>query len=253
MFHAITGRRTAASLFALSLAAATALPLAAQAQDAAAAKPREATIIVTGEGSAEVAPDMAVVDLGVVKDAKTAREALDANNKAMAEILAALKEAGIEERDVQTSGFMINPQYQYPQSSTGENPPPVLIGFQVTNTVTLRVRDLSKLGEIVDKTVTLGANQGSGIRFVNDKPEATVSAARKKAVENAVAKAKELTEAAGVGLGRVIEISETSYRAEAMPIARTMAKDFAAAGAVPIAAGENSYSVTVNVTFALNN
>ncbi len=250
MFHAITGRRTAASLFALSLAAATALPLAAWAQDAA-AKPREATIIVTGEGSAEVAPDMAVVDLGVVKDAKTAREALDANNKAMAEILAALKEAGIEERDVQTSGFMINPQYQYPQSSTGENPPPVLIGFQVTNTVTLRVRDLSKLGEIVDKTVTLGANQGSGIRFVNDKPEATVSAARKKAVENAVAKAKELTEAAGVGLGRVIEISETSYRAEAMPIARTMAKDFA--GAVPIAAGENSYSVTVNVTFALNN
>ncbi|MCD1263420.1 DUF541 domain-containing protein [Shinella sp. AETb1-6] len=252
MFHAITGRRTAASLFALSLAAATALPLAAWAQDAA-SKPREATIIVTGEGSAEVAPDMAVVDLGVVKDAKTAREALDANNKAMAEILAALKEAGIEERDVQTSGFMINPQYQYPQSSTGENPPPVLIGFQVTNTVTLRVRDLSKLGEIVDKTVTLGANQGSGIRFVNDKPEATVSAARKKAVENAVAKAKELTEAAGVGLGRVIEISETSYRAEAMPIARTMAKDFAAAGAVPIAAGENSYSVTVNVTFALNN
>lgn len=253
MFHAITGRRTAASLFALSLAAATALPFAAQAQDAAAAKPREATIIVTGEGSAEVAPDMAVVDLGVVKDAKTAREALDANNKAMAEILAALKEAGIEERDVQTSSFMINPQYQYPQSSTGENPPPVLIGFQVTNTVTLRVRDLSKLGEIVDKTVTLGANQGSGIRFVNDKPEATVSAARKKAVENAVAKAKELTEAAGVGLGRVIEISETSYRAEAMPIARTMAKDFAAAGAVPVAAGENSYSVTVNVTFALNN
>lgn len=252
MFHAITGRRTAASLFALSLAAATALPFAAWAQDAA-AKPREATIIVTGEGSAEVAPDMAVVDLGVVKDAKTAREALDANNKAMAEILAALKEAGIEERDVQTSGFMINPQYQYPQSSTGENPPPVLVGFQVTNTVTLRVRDLSKLGEIVDKTVTLGANQGSGIRFVNDKPEATVSAARKKAVENAVAKAKELTEAAGVGLGRVIEISETSYRAEAMPIARTMAKDFAAAGAVPIAAGENSYSVTVNVTFALNN
>lgn len=251
MFHAIAGRRTGASLFALSLAVAAALPLAARAEDAA--KPREATIIVTGEGSAEVAPDMAVVDLGVVKDGKTAREALDANNKAMAEILAALKEAGLEERDVQTSGFMINPQYQYPQSSTGENPPPVLIGFQVTNTVTLRVRDLSKLGEIVDKTVTLGANQGSGIRFVNDKPEGTVSAARKKAVENAVAKAKELTEAAGVGLGRVLEISETSYRAEAMPIARAMAKDFAASGSVPIAAGENSYSVTVNVTFALKN
>jgi uncharacterized protein YggE len=251
MFYGTLGRRTGASIVALSLALAAALPLAAQAQDSA--KPREATIVVTGEGSAEMAPDMALIDLGVVKDAKTAREALDANNKAMADVLAALKEAGIAERDLQTSGFMINPQYQYPQSSTGENPPPVLIGFQVTNTVTLRVRDLSKLGEILDKAVTLGANQGNGIRFVNDKPDTAVSAARKKAVENAMAKAKELTDAAGVGLGRVLEISETTYRAEPMPTMRAMAKDYAEGGAVPLATGENSYSVTVNVTFALGN
>lgn len=251
MFHGTLGRRTAASLAAVSLALAAAIPMAARAEDGA--KPREATIVVTGEGSADVAPDMALIDLGVVKDGKTAREALDENNKAMADVLAALKEAGIAERDLQTSGFMIAPQYQYPQSPTGENPPPVLIGFQVTNTVTLRVRDLTKLGEILDKAVTLGANQGGGIRFTNDKPETAVSAARKKAVENAIAKAKELTEAAGVGLGRVLEISETSYRAEPMPMMRAVAKDFAASGAVPMAAGENSYSVTVNVTFALGN
>ena len=245
MFHGTLGRRSGAGLFAFSLA------LAARAEDAA--RQREATIVVTGEGSAEVAPDMALIDLGVVKDAKTAREALDANNKAMADILAALKGDGIADKDLQTSGFMINPQYQYPQSSTGENPPPVLTGFQVTNTVTLRVRDLSRLGEILDKAVTLGANQGNAIRFLNDKPDAAVSTARKKAVENAIAKAKELTDAAGVGLGRVLEISETSYRAEPMPMMRAVAKDYAAAGAVPIAAGENSYSVTVNVTFALKN
>jgi len=251
MFHGTAGHRTGAGLFALSMALAAAAPLAARAEDAA--KTREAVIVVTGEGSAEVAPDMALIDLGVVKDAKTAREALDANNKAMADMLAALKEAGIADRDLQTSGFMINPQYQYPQSSTGENPPPILTGFQVTNTVTLRVRDLSKLGEILDKAVTLGANQGNAIRFLNDKPDAAISAARKKAVENAMAKAKELTDAAGVGLGRVLEMSETSYRAEPMPMMRTaMAKDYAA-GAVPIASGENSYSVTVNVTFALDN
>lgn len=251
MFHGTLGRRSGAGLFAFSLALAAAAPLAARAEDAA--RQREATIVVTGEGSAEVAPDMALIDLGVVKDAKTAREALDANNKAMADILAALKGDGIADKDLQTSGFMINPQYQYPQSSTGENPPPVLTGFQVTNTVTLRVRDLSKLGEILDKAVTLGANQGNAIRFLNDKPDAAVSAARKKAVENAMTKAKELTDAAGVGLGRVLEISETSYRAEPMPMMRAVAKDYAAAGAVPIAAGENSYSVTVNVTFALKN
>lgn len=247
MFHASPSRRS--SLVALSLALAAAAPLAARAQEAA--KPREATIVVTGEGTAEMAPDMALIDLGVVKDAKTAREALDANSAAMTEILAALKDAGIEDRDLQTSGFSINPQYQYPQSSTGENPPPVLLGFQVANSVTLRVRDLARLGEILDKAVTLGANQGGGIRFVNDKPDTAVSAARRKAVENAMAKAKELTDAAGVGLGRVLEISETSYRAEPMPMMRAVAKDYAAAGAVPVAAGENSYSVVVNVTFAL--
>ncbi|MFC6447150.1 SIMPL domain-containing protein [Shinella zoogloeoides] len=248
MFHGSLSRRTGLVALTLALAAAAA-PLAAQAQETA--RPRESTVIVTGEGTAEMAPDMALVDLGVVKDAKTAREALDANNKAMADILAAMKDAGIEARDLQTSGFAINPQYQFPQSSTGENPPPILLGFQVTNTVTLRVRDLSKLGEILDKAVTLGANHGGGIRFVNDKPDAAVSTARARAVENAIAKAKELTAAAGVGLGRVLEISETSFRAEPMPMMRAMAKDFAAGGAVPVATGENSYSVVVNVTFAL--
>jgi len=248
MFHGSLNRRTGLVALTLALAAAAA-PLAAKAQETA--RPRESTVIVTGEGTAEMAPDMALVDLGVVKDAKTAREALDANNKAMADILAAMKEAGIEARDLQTSGFAINPQYQFPQSTTGENPPPILLGFQVSNTVTLRVRDLSKLGEILDKAVTLGANHGGGIRFVNDKPDAAVSTARARAVENAIAKAKELTAAAGVGLGRVLEISETSYRAEPMPMMRAMAKDFAAAGAVPVATGENSYSVVVNVTFAL--
>ena len=248
MFHGSLNRRTGLVALTLALAAAAA-PLAAQAQETA--RPRESTVIVTGEGTAEMAPDMALVDLGVVKDAKTAREALDANNKAMADILAAMKDAGIEARDLQTSGFAINPQYQFPQSTTGENPPPILLGFQVSNTVTLRVRDLSKLGEILDKAVTLGANHGGGIRFVNDKPDAAVSTARARAVENAIAKAKELTAAAGVGLGRVLEISETSYRAEPMPMMRAMAKDFAAAGTVPVATGENSYSVVVNVTFAL--
>ncbi len=249
MMQKTFARRSGAGLLALSLALGAAAT-AARAEDTA--KPREATIIVTGEGQAEVAPDMALIDLGVVKTEKTAREALDANNKAMADVLTAFKDAGIAERDLQTSGFSINPQYQYPQNSSGENPPPVLIGYQVANTVTLRVRDLAKLGDILDKAVTLGANQGNGIRFVNDKPDATVSEARKKAVANAIAKAKELTDAAGVGLGRVLEISETSYRAEPMPIMRAMAKAYAA-DSVPVAAGENSYSVTVNVTFALKN
>ena len=231
-----------AALFAVTLAALPAL--------ADEAKPREAVITVTGEGRAEIAPDMAIIELGVVKQAKTAREALDANTAAMREVLEALKSAGIAERDLQTSGFTINPQYRYPQSSGGGTEAPELTGFQVANTLTVRVRDLARLGDILDHSVTLGVNQGGGIRFTNDKPDAAVSDARRKAVEDAMGKAKELTAAAGVGLGRVLEISETMQRAEPMPMMRAMAKDFAAE-AVPVAAGENSYTVLVNVTFAL--
>ncbi|HUH49580.1 MAG TPA: SIMPL domain-containing protein [Mycoplana sp.] len=239
---------------ALSAAVAAAIAALASAPTLAQeARPREPVITVTGEGHSDVAPDMAIVDLGVVKDGKTAREALDANNKAMAEVMKALKDAGIAERDLQTSGFTISPQYHFPQNENGENKPPVLIGFQVTNMLSLRIRDLAKLGTILDQTVTIGVNQTGGIRFTNDKPESAISEARKRAVEDAIAKAKELTQAAGIGLGRVLEMSETSYRPQPVPMMRSaLAKDFAAE-AVPVAAGETSYSVNVTVTFALQN
>ncbi|MCD2184425.1 SIMPL domain-containing protein [Rhizobium sp. GN54] len=241
-------RALAATALAAALTAAAAVPVLAQET-----RPREPVITVTGEGRADVAPDMAVVDLGVVKDGKTAREALDANNAAMAEVMKALKDAGIAERDLQTSGFVINPQYQFPQGDGNENKPPVLVGFQVSNMLSVRIRDLAKLGTILDQTVTLGVNQSGGIRFTNDKPEAAISEARKKAVEDGIARARELTSAAGIDIGKVLEISETSYRAQPMPMMRAaMAKDFAPE-AVPVAAGENSYSVTVTMTFELKN
>ncbi|MDK1375006.1 MULTISPECIES: SIMPL domain-containing protein [unclassified Sinorhizobium] len=211
---------------------------------------RQALIKVSGEGRATAAPDMAIVQLSVVKDAKTAREALDANNKAMAEVLSALKQGGIAERDLQTSGFAINPQYNFPQGNDGTNRPPELIGYQVVNGVTVRVRDLSTLGEVLDKSVTLGINQGGGIEFTKDKPDEVITEARKAAVADAIVKAKVLAEAAGVSLGRLIEISEQASRPEPVPMVRSMAKEFAA-DAVPIATGENAYNVTVNVTFAI--
>ncbi|WP_438752883.1 SIMPL domain-containing protein [Pararhizobium sp. O133] len=212
--------------------------------------PREAVITVSGEGRSSIAPDMAILSFSVVKDAKTAREALDANNKAMADVLNALKSGGIADRDLQTSGFAVNPQYQYPDNSDGGNRPAVLTGYQVANSLTITVRDLARLGDIIDQSVTLGVNQGGSIQFTNDKPEAVITEARKSAVTDAVAKAKVLSEAAGVSLGRIVEISENSSRPEPMPMMRSMAKEYAA-DAVPIATGENSYNVTVNVTFAI--
>jgi uncharacterized protein YggE len=236
-------------VFGIAAAAAIALSAAtaAKAQDNT---PREAVISVSGEGRSATAPDMAILSFSVVNDAKTAREALDANNKTMADVLKALKDGGIADRDLQTSGFSINPQYQYPDNSDGGNKPPVLIGYQVGNSLTIRIRDLPKLGAIIDQAVTLGVNQGGSIQFTNDKPDDVLTEARKAAVADAIAKAKVLSEAAGVSLGRIVEISENAQRPEPMPMMRAMAKEYAA-DAVPVATGENSYSVNVNVIFAI--
>lgn len=229
---------------------------AAGAPQAALAQQSEPTprIVVSGEGTAEVAPDMAVTTLTVVREAETAREALDANSRAMAEILAAMQAEGIEERDLQTSNFSIEPKYVYPKDpADGDREPPRIVGYTVSNSLTVRIRDLDRLGAILDRSVTLGVNQGGGISFTNDDPSEAIEEARVKAMQDAMAKAKTLTGTAGVELGKVLEISENSFRPQPVPMARAkMAMMEAADSApVPVAAGENSYSVTVNVTFAL--
>lgn len=213
--------------------------------------PRQPLISVSGEGQAAVAPDMAVVTLSVVKQSKTAQDALDQDNKAMGAVLATLKNGGIAERDLQTSGFAIQPQYNYPPAKDGAQPPPELTGYQVTNGLTVRIRDLGKLGGIIDQAVGLGINQGGDIQFVNEKPDAAIEAARKDAMANAAAKAKTLADAAGVKVGHVIEITENAVRAAPQPMMRATLMKQASDSAVPVAGGENNYNVTVNVTYAL--
>ena len=209
-------------------------------------------IVVTGEGTASIAPDMAVLTLTVVREGKSAREALDANSAAMAEVLTAMKEEGIAERDLHTANFSIEPKYFHPpRQDNGEIQEPRIVGYYVRNTLTVRLRDLDRLGGVLDTAVTLGVNQGGNIAFTNDDPSDTVTEARMSAMENAIAKAETLTEAAGIGLGRVLEISEVSSPRAPEPLARVRSAMAESADAVPVAAGENSYTVTVNVTFAL--
>ncbi|MGR9310728.1 SIMPL domain-containing protein [Rhizobium leguminosarum] len=234
------------------MTALLALPLAAAAPAfAQEMKPREPVISVTGDGESSVAPDMAIVNFAVVKQAKTAREALDENNKAMNDELAALKSGGIAERDLQTSGFSIQPQYNYPQPVDGQQQQPQLIGYQTINSVTVRLRDLAKLGAVIDQSVSLGINQGGDIQFTNDKPDAAIEEARKDAVAEAVKKAKTLSEAAGVKLGRIIEINENVPRAMPQPVYRATMMKEASDAAVPVQSGENNYNVSVTVTFAI--
>jgi uncharacterized protein YggE len=231
-------------MMALGLAAAMALPVAASAAET----PVQPRIVVTGEGEAAVAPDMALLTLSVMREAKTAREALDANNSAMAEVIEAIKLFGIADRDLQTAGLQIMPRYNYTNKPDGTQEAE-LIAYQVTNTLSVRVRDLVKTGEVIDKAVSLGVNQGGNIVFTNDDPSATVTEARKKAVAEATAKARTLAEAAGVTLGRILEISDQALGPQPLPIE---AKAFdRVAASVPIEAGENAYKVQVNMTFEL--
>jgi uncharacterized protein YggE len=168
----------------------------------------------------------------------------------MKDVLGALKSGGIAERDLQTSGFSIQPQYNYPQPVDGQQQQPQLIGYQTINSITVRLRDLAKLGQVIDQSVTLGINQGGEIQFTNDKPDAAIEEARKNAVAEAVKKAKTLSEAAGVKLGRVIEINENEPRPLPQPAYRaTMMKE--ADAAVPVQGGETTYHVSVTVTFAI--
>ncbi len=231
--------------FALALLASL-LSAAAQAESP------EPRIVVSGLGSAQLAPDQAVLTLTVLRDAKTARAALDANSQAMQSVIDAMRSQGVDDKDLQTSNFSIQPQWVYPKTMPGEEPrSPVLVGYSVLNTLTVLVRDLDMVGAVLDRAVSLGVNRDGQIRFTNSDPSQALEDARRSAVADAIAKANTLASAAGVGLGKILEISEGSA---SMP--RPMAKVAMAAMApearpVPIAAGEMSLEVSVQIIFAI--
>ncbi|MBW3096056.1 SIMPL domain-containing protein [Pseudohoeflea coraliihabitans] len=234
---------------AIAIAAALALSQPALANDAAV---EPGIILVSAEGSAQTVPDMAVIQLTVMRQAETARAALDASNAAMQDVLAAMKQAGIADRDLQTSDFSIQPQWNYHRNRDEPETPPTIVGYQVSNGLTVRIRELDNLGRILDESISLGVNQGGQIMFTNDDPEATLSEARRNAIAKATKKASEMAAAAGVALGRITQISEQAGARPPMPLMRAemaMAKD---AGAVPVATGENSYQVTVQMSWEID-
>lgn len=210
-------------------------------------------ILVSGEGSVDIAPDMAVLTLSVMREALTARAALTANSAAMAKVLDAMAALGIEKRDLQTSQFSIQPRYtRPPRQGVGAGEAPKLVGYTVRNGLSVRVRDINRVGEVLDTSVTLGVNEGGSILFTNDDASQAITQARIKAMEDALSKGRTLAEAAGVKIGKVLEISEQNYRPRPVAMARmgvAMAMD--RESSVPIAAGENTYKVTVNVSLAI--
>ncbi len=211
------------------------------------------TIHVAGQASVDLAPDMAVLALTVTREAETARLALDANSAAIKKVLAALRAEGIAERDLQTSNFSIQPKYVYPHAKpSGERKQRRIVGYIVRNSLTVRVRDIDKVGAIVDKSVELGVNEGGNIMFTNDDPSDAISQARTKAIHEAIAKANTLASAAGVKIGKILEISEQSFPSQPMPMARAEMAMARSSNSVPLATGENTYVINVNVSFAID-
>jgi len=202
------------------------------------------TVTVSGEAEVSVAPDLAQIDAGVTTEAKTAREASDANNKAMAAVLPALKAAGIAENDIRTSRLSL-----YPQSAPSKvNGPPQITGYRASNRVTVRIRDIGKVAATIDAMVAAGANDIGGINFVVSQASKHLDDARVKAIEDARRKAEIFAKAANIRLGAPTSISEDGGGDGPRPQAR-MYK--AGVNATPIAPGEETLRVSVSVSYEI--
>ncbi|PZQ64322.1 MAG: hypothetical protein DI570_05805 [Phenylobacterium zucineum] len=195
--------RAAAFGMALSAVAAAPAALAQAAPPAAESMFRATTFNLSAYGEAKVAPDMATISLGVMTEGKTAAEAMQANAQRMSAVMASLRKAGIPDKDIQTSNLNLNPQYKYQ-----ENQPPLLVGYQASNNVTITVTDLKKLGPAVDASVSSGANQVQGIGFGLQDPTAAENAAREAAVKALNAKADLYGKATGYRVTRLVSLSE---------------------------------------------
>ncbi|MFN0264539.1 SIMPL domain-containing protein [Tepidamorphus sp. 3E244] len=222
------------------------LPARAQAAD------DRALITMTGTGTVNASPDMAIVTSGTVSEAKTAREALSANNAAMQKVIETLKEAGIEARDIQTSDFNVSPVYVHHRANPGETSrPPEVSGYRVSNNVTVRVRDLAGLGPVLDKLVSEGANSINGIQFTIDDDEALLAEARKRAVAAARAKAETIAQAANVRLGPIAAIVENEQAGQPIPMMRMARAEAAMDSSVPIETGEQTMRVDVSISWEI--
>jgi uncharacterized protein YggE len=223
-------------LFSLVLAVAGALPAAAQPEKL------PHLITVTGEGEVAIVPDLAIIGAGVTTTGKTAREASESNAKMMTAVMAALKAAGIAEQDVQTARLSLHPVRD---NKTNELR---ITGFQASNQVTVRLRDVAKTADAIDRVVAAGANDISGIQFVVSSPSKPLDDAREKAIADARRKAEVYAKAANVLLGAAVSITEEG---SAMPGPIMMRQARPEAASTPVSPGEQIQRISVSVSYEL--
>ncbi|CAM3155706.1 SIMPL domain-containing protein [Sphingomonas antarctica] len=222
------------------------IPAGAQAQSVATAPIAGTRLEISARGEVKRVPDIATISAGVVTQAVDARTALSDNSARMTRVVAALRKAGVAERDLSTAQISLSPQYRY-----ADNQPPVITGYQASNSVSVRFRDISASGAILDALVAQGANQINGPALSIDKPEAALDEARLSAMAAARSRAALYARAAGLTVRRIVAISESAdEQSRPYPVMmRAMSAD--AAAKTEVLPGEQSVGVTVAVTFEL--
>ena len=209
---------------------------------------RATTLNLAAYGESTVAPDKATITLGVQTDAPSADQAIRDNANKMTRVIESLKRAGLAERDIQTSNLSLSPQYVYQ-----ENLPPRLTGYQASNQVIVTVRELNRLGQVVDATVNAGATNVGGISFGIENPTEAENRARLEAVENLRAKADLYAKAMGYRIARLVTFNEGSSYTPAPPPMPVMMRAEAAKydASTPVSPGETKVRVDISATYEL--
>ena len=233
-------------LLALSFALGT--PMTTHAQNTTAAVANDATLLnISAQAEARRVPDVAMLSAGVVTQAADGNTAMRENATQMDKVMAAIKAAGIAERDIQTSGINLSPQYRY-----ADNEAPKITGYQASNTVSLKVRDITRLGKVLDSLAAQGANQINGPSFEIDQPEPVYDEARLAALKKAQARAETYAKSLGLRVRRIVSISEGSSGGFRPPMPMmAMARAGKAEMDTAVAPGETTLSVSLDVVFEL--
>jgi uncharacterized protein YggE len=220
--------------------------LSAEARASDTPPPRQIT--VTGHGEVQSTPDIARLQVSVVRQAPAAKDALAHNSEAMTAVIAALKQSGIAPEDIQTGDFSVLPLYA---NRTDGSAPPKITGYEVRNSVDLTVRKIADLGAVLDRVVSLGSNDIGGISFDTAKPAALLDEARRRAMADAAGKAKLLAEGAGATLGAVQAITEQAVVQPGPMLMRAKSMAMDAGAAPPMEAGQQTISADVSAVWEL--
>ena len=245
-------KRVTISLLACLVLLAAAVGCTPSASSVEAPKSIERSITVVGEGKASVSPDVAEANVGVEVLAPTVKEAAAEAKERMTAIMATLQKAGIAEKDIQTSSYSIYfERYSEMMAAVEEKPSEIEGNYRVSNMVQVKIRDLDKIGTVLDEVVEAGANNVYGVSFTVDDPSEVRSEARSKAIADARAKAQELADLNGVSLGEILQISEViGGLFSTGGIAAPVAMEYRGGGG-PISPGELEFSVQIQVTYAI--